>query len=392
MKNKVYDFDKVIDRKGSGAIKCDSLKDFFGRDDLYPHWVADMDFAVLPEITEAMKRRVEHPVCGYAKVSDSFWNSIISWLDRRHNWRVTRQEITYVNGIVRGIAFIINYFTKVGDKILIQTPVYHPFRNLTIGNKRICVTNPLKETDGKYEMDFEDLERKFATESPTLMILCNPHNPIGIQWSVEDLKKVAVLAKKYGVIVVSDEIHADLMLYGKKHIPFLDVSDDAKEVGIALGAPSKTFNIPGLASSWVVICNEALRAPFFEWMAVNEFSDPTYMPMIATKAAYNHGDAWLDELIEYLEGNIEAVVKFCDDRLPGIKAIRPQASFLVWLDCRGLGLTHDDLIDLFVNKARLALNDGAMFGEEGSGFMRLNIGTTRTSLMQALCALEKALK
>lgn len=390
--NRVYDFDREICRKGTGAIKSDCLKDFFGSDDLAPLWVADMDFEVAPEITAALKERISHPVYGYARVPESYWDSIISWLHRHHNWDVKREELTYVNGVVRGIGFIINYFTEKGDKILIQTPVYHPFRNLTIGNHRICVTNPLRETPDGYEMDFEDLEHKFAEESPKLMILCNPHNPIGIQWSADDLRKVASLAKKYGVTVVSDEIHGDLVLYGKPHIPFLEVSEDAQEVGIALGAPSKTFNIPGLASSWIVISNESLRKPFYEWMAVNEFSDPTFVATIVTEAAYNHGDNWLDEMREYIEGNIAAVEKFCENRLPGIRAIRPQASFLVWLDCRGLGLTHDELISLFVDKAHLALNDGAVFGEEGSGFMRLNVGTSRNFLLRSLEELAKALQ
>lgn len=390
--NHAYDFDREICRKGTGAVKTDCLKDFFGCDELAPLWVADMDFAVAPEITEALMERMKHPVYGYAGVPDSYWDSIISWLRRHHDWEVKREELTFVNGVVRGIAFIINYFTERGDKILIQTPVYHPFRNLTVGNHRVCVTNPLKETEGGYEMDFDDLERKFATESPKLMILCNPHNPAGIQWCADDLRRVASLAKKYGVTVVSDEIHGDLVLYGKPHIPFLAVSEEAREVGIALGAPSKTFNIPGLASSWIVVNNPELRHGFYEWMEVNEFSSPTFVATIATEIAYNNGEPWLKELIKYIEGNVEAVEKYCEENLPGIKAVRPQASFLVWLDCRGLGLTHDELIDLFVNKAHLALNDGAMFGEEGSGFMRLNVGSPRAYLLRSLEALKEALK
>lgn len=388
----LYDFDREICRKGTGAIKFDYLKDFFSREDLTPLWVADMDFAVAPEITDALMERMRHPVYGYAGVPDSYWESIISWLDRHHSWKVAREELAYVNGVVRGIAFIINYFTSSGDKILIQTPVYHPFRHLTEGNKRVCVTNPLINTDEGYKMDFEDLERKFATESPKLMILCNPHNPVGIQWSAADLARVASLARKYGVIVVSDEIHGDLMLYGRRHIPFITVSDDAREVGIALGAPSKTFNIPGIASSWIVIANEKLRAPFYEWMEVNEFSSPTFVATIATEAAYRNGERWLAEAVNYIEENIEFVERFCVEQLPGIRVVRPQASFLVWLDCRALHLSHEELIDLFENKAGLALNDGAMFGEEGTGSMRLNVGTTRRVLKEALEALEGALK
>jgi len=284
------------------------------------------------------------------------------------------------------------FFTKKGDKILIQTPVYHPFRNLTEGNGRICVTNPLLETADGYAMDFDDLERKLSDERPKLMVLCNPHNPIGLQWSREDMVTVASLAKKYGVIVVSDEIHGDLMLWDKPHIPFLSVSDDAREVGITMGAPSKTFNIPGLASSWIVISNPELRGRFYEWMEVNEFSAPTFVATIATEAAYLHGEPWLNALISYIEGNVRAVEAFCAEKLPGIRAVRPQASFLVWLDCRELGLRHDELIELFVKRAHLALNDGAMFGEEGIGFMRLNVASARSCLMRSLESLAKALK
>lgn len=387
-----YDFDREMNRKGSGAVKTDALVEFFGRDGLEPLWVADMDFAVAPEITSALMDRMRHPVYGYATVPESFWNSIIEWQKHRHGWSLNRDELTFVNGIVRGFGFILNFFTEKGDKVLIQTPVYHPFRRLTEGNGRICVTNPLKETDGKYEMDFDDLELKFRTEHPKLMVLCNPHNPIGLQWSRDAMRKVASLAKQYGVTVVSDEIHGDLMLWGAPHIPFLSVSDEAREVGIAMGAPSKTFNIPGLASSWIAVSNPELRTAFYEWMAVNEFSDPTFVATIATEVAYRKGEPWLDSMIEYLEGNIKAVERYCEENLPGIRAIRPEASFLVWLDCRKLGLTHDGLIDLFVNRASLALNDGAMFGEEGSGFMRLNVASPRSVLLRALGALKDAIE
>lgn len=387
-----YDFDCELCRKGTGALKTDCLVDFFGCGDLTPLWVADMDFAVAPEITSALMERMRHPIYGYAGVPESFWNSIIRWQKHRHGWDIKREELTFVNGVVRGFAFILDFFTKKGDKILIQTPVYHPFRNLTEGNGRICVTNPLLETADGYAMDFDDLERKLSDERPKLMVLCNPHNPIGLQWSREDMVTVASLAKKYGVIVVSDEIHGDLMLWDKPHIPFLSVSDDAREVGITMGAPSKTFNIPGLASSWIVISNPELRGRFYEWMEVNEFSAPTFVATIATEAAYLHGEPWLDALISYIEGNVRAVEAFCAEKLPGIRAVRPQASFLVWLDCRELGLRHDELIELFVKRAHLALNDGAMFGEEGIGFMRLNVASARSCLMRSLGSLAKALK
>lgn len=389
---KTYDFDRVIDRAHTCAKKTDELRLIFGRDDIRPMWIADMDFPIHPAICEAIRRRVEHPVYGYTAVPDEYWQSIIGWLDRRHGWKVKREELTFTPGVVRGIGYIVNFFTSQGDKIVIQPPVYHPFRRVIDGNRRVTVENPLRETpDGFYEMDLEGLEEAFATEHPKVMILCNPHNPIGIQWSKETLSAVARLAKRYGVIVVSDEIHGDLMLGGRKHYPYLASCPEAAETGIALGAPSKTFNIPGLVSSWIAVQNPELRKPFFEWMEINEFGEPTMMAVTATMAAYNEAEDWLDAVIPYIEANIETVREFCDRYLPGVKAIMPEASFLVWLDCRGLNLDHDGLVDLFVNRARIALNDGAMFGHEGDGFMRFNIASPRRCIISALDSIRDAI-
>lgn len=388
-----YDFDCVIDRHNTGAMKYDSLTELFGRADITPMWIADMEFAASPEIRKALADRFNHPVYGYASTPDSYWTSIRKWLERRHNFKVSREELTFVPGVVRAIAYAVNFFTSKGDKVVIQPPVYHPFRIVTEGNGRVVVENPLIPTeDGTgYRMDLEGLEKIFATERPKLMILCNPHNPVGIQWSRETLAEVGRLARKYGVIVVSDEIHGDLMLYKRPHIPFLDASEDAAAVGIAFGAPSKTFNIPGLVSSWAVVRNPELRKPFYEWLEVNEFSAPNFTATTGTEAAYTHGEPWLNQLLEYIEGNIEAVENFFVENCPDIKVIRPQASFLIWLDCRNLDMTQDELVDFFVNKAHLALNSGTMFGTQGKGFMRLNIAQPRAGLIKALGSVVKAL-
>lgn len=381
-----YDFDRLIDRRGSGAMKVDALDEFYGRRDLLALWIADMDFAVSPSIKDALVERMRHPIYGYATVPDSYWDSIISWLDRRHGWKVGREEISYVPGVVKAIGYAINHFTSPGDAILIQPPVYHPFRRLIDGNKRRTVRNPLvlDEESCTYKMDFDDLEAKFRDERPKMMILCNPHNPAGLQWGAGSLRKVASLARKYGVVVVSDEIHGDLMLRGERHIPFASVSDDAAEVAVTFGAPSKTFNIAGLVSSWCVVKNPALREPFFEWLEVNEFSAPTFVATLGTEVAYRHGEDWLDEVLAYIEGSFDMVEQILAERLPAIKMIKSNASFLAWLDCRGLGLTHQELINLFVDRAHLALNDGAMFGDEGEGFMRLNLGSPRSVIREAL--------
>ena len=380
-----YDFDKVVDRRGTGATKIEGLRNMFGDESLTPLWIADMDFEVCPAITEALDKRFAHHVFGYSRMPDTFWPSVMGWLRRRHGLEVDAEELAFVPGVVRGIAYVLNYFTRKGDGVVIQTPVYHPFRILTEGNGRRVIENPLVEReDGLYDMDIKGLEKIFAEERPAMMILCNPHNPAGIQWDADTLCAVASLAKKYGVKVISDEIHGDLMLYGRPHIPFCSVSDDAAAVSITFGAPSKTFNIPGLVSSWMIIRNPELRSDFYRWMEVNEFSVPPFTATIATEAAYNEGEEWLAEMLEYVQGNIEAVEKFVEENMPGVRAVRPQASFLVWLDFRNLGLSHDELIDRMLHKARLALNDGAMFGTQGSGFMRLNVAMPRAELLECL--------
>lgn len=388
-----YDFDTPIDRRGTCAMKLEALKDMFGRTDLTALWIADMDFAVCPEINEALVKRCSAPVLGYCSVPTSLWDAVIDWLGNRHGLEVRREWLTFVPGIVRGIGYAINHFTRPGDKIVIQPPVYHPFRNLTIGNNRVVAENPLiLHPDGSYTMDLEGLERIFAEEKPRMMILCNPHNPGGIQWDTETLRTVARLAKKYGVVVLSDEIHGDLMLFGERHIPFASVSPEAAEVSVTFGAPSKTFNIAGLAASWMMVPNPALRDDFYHWMEVNEFCVPSFPAFTGAEAAYRLGGEWLSQCLAYIEGNIIAVEEWLGANLPEIKAIRPQSSFLIWLDCRALGLEQPELVDLFVNDARLALNDGTMFGRQGAGFMRLNVGLPRKELIESLGRLKEAVE
>ena len=386
-----YNFDKIIDRRGTGSIMTDCLTKVFGRDDLCPLWIADMDFEVCPAISDAIEKRASHHICGYSQAPESYWSSIIKWIRKRHKWDVAHEEITFVAGVVRGYAYALNFFTQKGDTVVIQQPVYTPFRNVAIGNHRRVVSNDLIKKDDTYEMDLEGLENIFREQKPKLMVLCNPHNPIGICWSKETLTEVARLARKYDVVVVSDEIHGDLGLFGHKHTPFASVSEDAAMVSISFGAPSKTFNIPGVTSSWCVVKNPELRKPFFQWLQVNELNVPTWFATVATEAAYTYGEEWLEELIPYIEDNIIAVEEYCKENLPGIHPVRPQASFLIWLDCTGLKLSHDALIDLFVNKAHLALNDGETFGKGGEGHMRLNVANSRGMLLNALEQLKNAI-
>lgn len=385
-----YNFDNVIDRNGTAAVKIDRLDRVFGRHDLTPLWIADLDFAVCPQITEALLKRLQHPVLGYSEATDSYWQSIIDWNERRHDFRIAREELCFIPGVVKGIALAVNYFTQKGDAVVIQPPVYTPFRTVVEGNGRKVVENPLIFDGETYSMDLDGLETLVAEHKPKLLVLCNPHNPIGIQWDKETLARLAAICRKGGVTVVSDEIHGDLMLHGRKHIPFLAAGEDARAVGIMLGAPSKTFNIPGLVSSWMVIKNPELRKPFFDWLEVNEFNSPVMISTIGAEAAYNNGEKWLDAMLAYVEENIDFVVDYCNRNIPGLKVIRPQASFLLWLDFRALHLCQREIMDLLLDKAHLALNDGSTFGVQGAGFARLNIGTPRSVLAGALESLRNA--
>lgn len=387
---KKYNFDEKVNRRGSGCIKHDGMMPFYGREDLLPLWIADMDFIVADEIADVLEKRAAHHVYGYSFAPDSYWNSILLWERRRHGLTLHREQITFIPGIVKGIGLVINYFTQPGDKIVIQPPVYHPFRRLIEGNDRVALCNPLVEEGDTYCMNLEELEEIFRTEHPKMMILCNPHNPIGLQWDMSTLRRLAELAAKHGVIVVSDEIHGDLMLGGRDHIPYLCAGTDAAATGIMFAAPSKTFNIPGLVSSWVAVKNPQLREPFFRWLEVNELNAPTQQATLATEAAYTYGGEWLEQAVGYIEGNIEAMASYIDKELPELKMYRPQASYLVWLDMRSLGLRGSALEEFLAEKAHLALNAGEMFGKEGDGFVRFNVGLPRRQLIEALASLKSA--
>ena len=385
---KTYDFDKITERKGTGAIKTDVLGKVYGKDDLIPLWVADMDFETPDFIVEALKKRMEHPIFGYTALPDNYWETISKWIEDRHGWKTQCSWMTFIPGIVKGIGMAVNALLEKDEKVIIQPPVYHPFRLIPQKNGREVVFNPLRQTpEGTYEMDFENLEA-VCDERCRMLILSNPHNPAGIVWSRETLEKLAEFCHSRKIIVVSDEIHCDMALFGNKHIPFASVSEKAAQCSITFGAPSKTFNIAGIVSSYAIVPDEKLRERFFKWLEASELSAAHLFAPIATIAAFNNGEEWRQQMISYIEGNIRFIEDFCAENLPQIKPLRPQASFLVWLDCRGLGLGHDDLIDMFVNKAGLALNDGEMFSPGGEGFMRLNVGTSRKILEQAMNRLQ----
>jgi len=385
-----YDFDRVIDRRGTSAVKYEGLDGVFGRHDVSPFWIADLDFAVCPDIVNGLRRRLDHPILGYYACPDSYWVAVSGWLMRRHGMKTAKEEMAFIPGVVKGIAYCVNYFTAKGDKILIQPPVYYPFRMVIEGNDREVVENPLRFSEGHYSMDLEHLAATVEREHPKMMILCNPHNPIGIQWDRDTLAAVAAICRRAGVIVVSDEIHGDLMLYGRQHIPYIDSCDDARMMGIMLGAPSKTFNIPGLVSSWMVIKNPELRRDFYHWLEVNDFSAPMMVSVLGAEEAYTHGEQWLVEMLKYIENNIEFAIDYVERYVPGVSIVKPEASFLLWVDFRRLGLCQEELMDMLLDRAHIALNDGTMFGVQGKGFARLNAGCPRSVLADALSHIRSA--
>lgn len=387
----MYNFDEIIDRQGTNALKTDVLEERYGRADLTPLWVADMDFKTPDFILDALRERLNHPILGYTVEPKEYWESIINWVREHHQWEVKREWLTYIPGVVKGIGAVINAVTKPDEKVIIQPPVYHPFRYTTLGNKRPIVYNPLKKVGEGYEMDFENLE-KVVDEKCRLLVLSNPHNPAGIVWSKETLVKLADFCYNHNIIVVSDEIHCDLALWENKHIPFATVSEKANKIAITFAAPTKTFNIAGVVSSYAIVPNDELRSRFFGWLTANELNEPHLFAPIATTAAFTKGEEWRKEMLRYIEGNIDYVIDYLRDNIPAIKPLRPQASFLVWLDCKALGLKHDELVDLFVNKAHLALNDGEIFGIGGEGHMRLNVGSPRAILEKALKQLKEAVE
>jgi cystathionine beta-lyase len=335
---------------------------------------------------------VDHEIYGYTVASDAYYHSITGWLAKRHGWQVNSEEITFVPGVVKGFAFAIDHFTEKGDNVIIQPPVYHPFRIVTTSLGREVVNNPLLLEEGRYRMDLDGLRSILSQQKCKMLILCNPHNPGGRVWSPDELRELAEICYEHGVFVVSDEIHADLALPGYRHTPFATVSEKAVSNSLTLMAPSKTFNIAGIVSSFAVIPDKKIREQYLSYLEPRELTQGTLFAYAATTAAYEQGGEWLDEMLSYVQGNIDFVDHFLNEQIPQIRAMRPEASFLMWLDCRGLGLSRGELTKLFVDRAHLALNEGSMFGPGGEGFMRLNVGTQRNVLEKALNKLKKAIE
>lgn len=381
-------FDKIIDRTGTNSYKYDLMVKLYGTNDALPLWVADMEFASPDCILDAIRERCDHGILGYTIIPDGWYTSIVNWMHQRHKWDISPRDLGFIPGIVSGLGLAIQCFSQPGDGILVQTPVYPPFMSLPEANARKLVINRLQYHEGRFRIDFDDFERQAA--SSKLFMLCNPHNPGGRIWEKGELELMCQICNKYGVIIVSDEIHADLALPGNTHHSPGAFPPELSHNVITLMAPSKTFNIPGLSSSYCIIRNEDLRKQFRHFLHGAELGNGSLFSIIAAQAAYEKGEPWLEALLSYLVANINFVDAYLKQHIPHIKACLPQASFLMWLDCRDLGFNESELQNFFLKDAKLALNPGQSFGPGGEGFMRLNIGCPRSMLQQAMEQLKGA--
>ena len=386
----MYNFDEIIDRRNTNAVKLERCNALFGTEDLLPLWVADMDFRTPEFILNAIQERLKHPVLGYSMTPKEFYPLMQKWITDHHNWPVKREWIGFLPGIVPGLSFAVQSLTAPGDEVLVQSPVYYPFFNVIKNNHRVVVNNQLVETDGKYIMDLVDFESKI-TDKTKLFILCNPHNPGGRVWTREELVQVAEICEKHNITVISDEIHADMVLPGKTpHTPFAAVSEWAEQHTVTFMAPTKVFNMPGLISSGYIIPNAELRHKFAEHLEASEMNAGNIFAYIGAVAAYEHGEAWRVEMLEYVQKNIDYVADFLKNNVPQVVPMIPEASVLVWLDCKGLGMETDELHQFFAHKAGLGLNKGTIFGDGGEYHLRLNVACSRKILEQGMEQLKKA--
>ena len=376
-----YNFDELIDRRGTDALKLEALLPRWGREDLIPMWVADMDFRTPPFIVEVIKKRIECEIFGYTEKPHAWYQSIIDWQQRRHQWTITKEMISFVPGVVPAIVMAVEAFTQVGDPVLIQPPVYYPFAAAIRNTGRKVVTNPLLLKDGQYQIDFEDFEEKAKTCK--LFILCNPHNPGGRVWTKDELERLASICLKHKVLMISDEIHADLTLPPYQHTPLATLSKEVAESCVTFSSASKTFNMAGLASAYAVIPNAEVRKKFLDKTVGYMLTDGNIFAFQTTVAAYEQGEEWLSQLLSYIQGNIDYLTQYIDQHLPKVKYIVPQASYLVFLDFRELGLSQKELVSLCTNQAHLALVDGSVFGKEGTGFMRINLASPHSVIEKA---------
>lgn len=385
-----YNFDEIIDRAHTDAVKVERCKALFGTDKVLPLWVADMDFRTPDFILDTIRQRLDHPILGYSVPPAGFNDSFVKWVNDHHQWPVTAAQVGFVPGIVPALSFAVQCFTQPGDEVIVQPPVYYPFFNVIRNNNRVVVTNPLREVDGKFAMDFDDFESKI-TEKTKLFILCNPHNPGGKVWSVETLQRIDEICSRHNILVVSDEVHADMVHRTYTHVPYATVSDSAAKGSLTFMAPTKVFNMPGIVSSSYIIQNSKLRTQFAHFLEAAEMNTGNLFAYLTTVACYEKGESWRIAMLDYVYANIRYVVDYLAENIPSIKPMEPEASFLLWLDCRELGMDTDSLHQFFAQKAGLGLNKGTVFGEGGEYHLRLNVACPRAILEQAMKQLTEAM-
>ena len=390
-----YNFDKIINRKGTNCLKYDYAVERGKPADVLPLWVADMDFTVSEEITKSLHAAVDHGIYGYTQPKDAYYNAITNWMEKNHNWKTKREWIMKTPGVVFALGAAVKAFTKPGDAVLIQNPVYYPFTNIIRDNDRRVIDNTLvyekRVTEGKsqYSIDYEDFERKIVQENIKLFILCNPHNPVGRVWSAEELEKLGDICVKNGVTVVSDEIHQDFVFKGK-HQVFAGLKKEFQDISITCTSPSKTFNLASMMISNIFIPNPELRRKFRKQLDAAGTSQLGVLGLVATEAAYSKGEEWYQAMHAYVEANINYTKEYVEKYLPGVKMTDLEGTYLVWLDFRETGLTVEELEDLILNKARLWLDSGKIFGKAGEGFQRINVACPRATLTEALERIRKA--
>ena len=385
-------FDQVINRKKTDSVKWDYTKRIFGVEDVLPMWVADMDFPAPEEVIDALHTRVDHGIFGYTMPGSKMEESVKNWLDSRHSWKIDPKTITYSPGIVTAISMAIHAFTTSEDKIVVQPPVYYPFFEIAQKHKREVLYNQLLlNEDFRYEIDFNDLEEKLSDERTTLFILCNPHNPSGRVWSKEELTRIGDLCIKHNVLIISDDIHSDLLLFGNQYTPIASIRKDIANQTITCIAPSKTFNLAGLQASILLIPNDSLKRRYNEVQQVFGVMGINTLGAEAMQAAYEHGSNWLDELIQYLQENVLLIEEYLMNHLPQVKIMRPESTYLVWIDVRNVNKSDKELQELLLNKGKLALHIGSKFGENGEGFLRMNIACPKETLLDGLKRLKIAL-
>lgn len=384
-----YDFDEIIDRRSSDSIKW-ATGLVFGSAEATPMWVADMDFRAPQPVIDELIKRAQHGIFGYPERPTSFYHSIANWWQRRHNWNVEKPWIVTASGVVPSLGLAVLAFTNPGDKVIIQSPVYPPFFDIIENNGRQLIANRLKTDGRRYEMDFDDLEQKAKDQRARLLMLCSPHNPVGRVWTAEELQRLGEICLKNNLLVVSDEIHCDLVFPSHRHIPIASLSPELAKITITLSAPTKTFNIAGLGAAYALITDPDLRDRFCNQVEALHLSSSNIFGMLGLETAYDLGEEWLNQLLSYLECNLDTLEQFFQTRIPRIKVYRPQGTYLVWLDCNGLGMTPDELKRFMITKAKLALNDGIPFGPGGQGYMRMNVACPRATLQAALEQLESA--